>query len=47
MKDYKDMRFECQVCRRADAIAQKRWTWFTLCFIPLVPIYIKKVWIEE
>lgn len=47
MKDYKDMRLQCPTCYQVQALPQKRWTWFALCYLPLFPIYMKKVPIWE
>ncbi|ERF70844.1 hypothetical protein EPUS_02366 [Endocarpon pusillum Z07020] len=37
MEEYRGQQFRCNNCGNVRAFCQKSWTWFTVCWIPVIP----------
>ncbi|GAD92829.1 rhodopsin family protein [Paecilomyces variotii No. 5] len=42
LKDYENVRAYCYNCQHWDAYCITRWPWFTICFIPAIPLSFHK-----
>ncbi|KAF2758792.1 hypothetical protein EJ05DRAFT_364148 [Pseudovirgaria hyperparasitica] len=41
LKGYEDVTVQCMNCGNVSAHVFKRWQWFTLCFVPIIPFSFK------
>ncbi|KAK5130197.1 hypothetical protein LTR08_002406 [Meristemomyces frigidus] len=41
LKGYENVTVQCQNCGNFSGKVTKRWQWFTVCFVPLIPFSLK------
>ncbi|KAF2139994.1 uncharacterized protein K452DRAFT_327903 [Aplosporella prunicola CBS 121167] len=41
LKGYENVTAQCQNCGNFSGHVYKRWQWFTLCFVPIIPFSFK------
>ncbi|EMC98931.1 hypothetical protein BAUCODRAFT_31207 [Baudoinia panamericana UAMH 10762] len=41
LQGYENVTVQCQNCGNFSGRVVKRWEWFTLCFVPLIPFSLK------
>ncbi|KAF2090916.1 hypothetical protein K490DRAFT_71216 [Saccharata proteae CBS 121410] len=41
LKGYESVTVQCQNCGNFSGRVYKRWQWFTLCFVPIIPFSLK------
>ncbi|KAF1353765.1 hypothetical protein BDV97DRAFT_291874 [Delphinella strobiligena] len=41
LQGYENITAQCQNCGNISAKIYKRWQWFTLCFVPVIPFSLK------
>ncbi|OJJ47804.1 hypothetical protein ASPZODRAFT_131383 [Penicilliopsis zonata CBS 506.65] len=42
LEEYRDVRAYCYNCQHWNGICVSRWPWFTVCFVPVLPLSIHK-----
>ncbi|KAL1971831.1 hypothetical protein VTN31DRAFT_1919 [Thermomyces dupontii] len=42
LQGYENVRAHCPNCNNWDVICETRWPWFTICFIPAIPLSFHK-----